>query len=54
MGDIRHKITAHLLILLKRTGELIKVLRQLAQFILTARVNASGEIPGRQLVGTID
>jgi hypothetical protein len=49
VGDIRHKITAHLLIFLQRTGELIKVLRQLAQFILAARVNAVEKSPAASL-----
>ncbi|STQ10671.1 Uncharacterised protein [Enterobacter cloacae] len=35
---------------LQRTGELVKILRQLAQLILAARVHAGGKIPGGQFM----
>jgi hypothetical protein len=50
VGNIGHKVAAHLLVLLQRAGELVKVLRQLAQFVLAAGIDAGGEIPGGQLV----
>ncbi len=50
VGDVGHKVTAHLLVFFQRAGELVEVLRQLAQFVLAAGIHAGGEIPGGQLV----
>ena len=50
MRNIGHKVTTHLLVFFQRTGKLVEVLRQLAQFIRTGRRNASGEIASRQFV----
>jgi ribonuclease G len=54
VGDIGHKIPPHLLVLFKGAGELVKVLRQLAQFVLAAGIHASGKISRRQLVGAFN
>ena len=48
--NVGHKIAAHLLVFFQRAGELVEVLRQLAQFILAAGVHAGREITRRQLV----
>ena len=48
--NIGHKVTTHLLVFFQRTGELVEVLRQLAQLIRTGWRNASGEIARCQFV----
>ncbi|MNC18467.1 hypothetical protein D3C75_663680 [compost metagenome] len=54
MGDICHIGAAHIVVFLQRAGELVKVLRQFAEFILAGGVNASGEVPGGQFVRAVD
>ena len=48
--NIGHKVASHLLVFLQRAGELVKVLRQPAEFVLATGIDAGGEIPGGQLV----
>ena len=54
VGDIGHKGAPHTLVFFQRAGEAVKILRQLAQFILAADLNARREIAGGQMVRPCD
>ncbi|CPR43120.1 Uncharacterised protein [Salmonella enterica subsp. enterica serovar Bovismorbificans] len=54
MGNIRHKVAAHLLVFFQRAGKLVKILRQFSQLIGAGWGHARGKIPRRQSVRTLD
>ncbi|VEC80705.1 Uncharacterised protein [Raoultella ornithinolytica] len=54
MRNIRHQVATHLLVAFQGAGELVKILRQAAEFIATTDRHAGGEISRRQAVGPFD